>query len=96
MEQTHTGRDYKDDILVIRRRSAGRFIWLASARERAQKFSGLDFKMRLFLTTVTVVCFSFGTLCGANLHTLADMRQNNIIAAKLINMPIRELAEISI
>lgn len=75
-------------------------IWLASTGERQESTRGLDFKMRVFLTVVTMGCFMFSTFTGASVHTLIESRleleRSKAIAAAYFSLSLKALSEVNI
>lgn len=70
------------------------YVRLAPPREHTQGYRGIGIKMKVYLVCTSLLVFSFSTVAGANLRTVAELhRQNGIIAAQLISMTLKQLGE---
>lgn len=60
----------------------------------------MDGKMKTFISAVAAGCFMFSIISSASIHTMIEMQiaseRDRVIAAALLDMPLRQLAEVRI
>lgn len=97
MERAYQKCYSQNGVMVIRRWHDRSHVRLASTREYTQSRCGMGVKMRIYLTLVTIVCFSFGAVTGCSVHALVQNHApNNMMQAKYVSMSLRELSEVRI
>ncbi len=93
MEQTYKRRYYSDGHLAAGSRDSRDIVWMASAGQYTKLSERPNIKMKAFLSFVTICVFCFSSMAGAAFRTIADGEVQRATVVKLINMPVRELAE---
>lgn len=93
MAQINPRYDNKNGIMVDDGGDSRSVIRLAFTREYTKILSRSAFKMKIFISLITICCFSFSAFAGASIHTMIEMERDKVIMVHLINMPLRELAE---
>lgn len=75
----------------------GPHVRMASAGEFQEGHSGMDIKMKTLIAIVSLAFFSFTTIAGVSIRTVAELRhENGVMAAKLIELSPKQLADQSI